>query len=599
MCSCLGVVTMDNYIISVSFRWLVVVSSICFFSSCSSSHIIDNESVLKDTSDALILDDIIIPSPVVVIPPAVIEESDPFHSEAELIKVTFYNIHPENKHQYISFGFPLPPMFSGKINSISILDQDRNEIPSHISSSVSLFDFKSHKPMPGSLKITIKKKYGDAGQSIYVFLNSKHQRSIKLPDNYNVRSEWSNFTDNNYPGYRSMKEPSVYAALPSSWLIRCKILGDSIAINEYSKMGWFDRAYLNFSHTAVNNVSKYVKQEYLISLSDKAEPWLFDRTKTLYGIYIRTGDVFWLKHAHRSAEFYRHNINKNGFFGLKKSNDLKYSYPLAFVLDVLFTVDEGLFDIIRLSANSTLSWLPQYINEKKFWTERHQNYALLAAVVTYQISGELKYKKRVLELIDSSYSLFNPSAFKWKGSDCMLHTMQSHEGVNNSQPVCSPWMSALFSETLMRYYSVSDDLRALDMIKRLADFVANHSLYTDVKYSKFKDMLVPWYLASHTVKFSDSGIFADWEHSCDVAGLLARGIVIKKKLFESTEIAEKKLNKLLGACYSNLNNWVRDGSDFRYGKPVWRLAPFRKYSWVFGSTFDLPWSMKQIDSSSK
>ena len=514
---------------------------------------------------------------------------------SDAIKVIFHDFHPDNSSDYLSFGFPLPLGFRSEVSFVAVLDKNGLEIPSHINSAVNYFDFMGIKSRPRSLKITIDRRYASNEGYVYISLKMKHKKFIELPAGYKVRNEWSYFKDKNYSGFSTLKEPSIYASLPAAWLVKCNLLGDSIELMAYPEMGWFDRAYINFSHTAVNNVSPFVKPEYLIPLTDRAEPWLFDRTKTLFGIYIRTGDVFWLRHAHRSAEYYRHKINVDGFFSLKKTNDLKYSYPLSLALALIFTADLDILPVIRKTVNSTLDWPDHYTNRKKFWTERHQNYALLAAMIGYQITGERSYKLRTLKLIENSYKMINSIDSEWISSDCMLHTMHSHEGVYDSRPVCSPWMSALFSETLMLYHSVSNDERALDMIKSFADFITIHSLYTDKRYSKFQNLLVPWYLASGSVKFSDSGFFSDWDHACDVAGLLARGVLIKKKLSELTLDAEDKLNKLLNACFSNLENAYRHDSDHSYGKPVWRLSPSRKYNWIFGSTFELPRLMKEID----
>ena len=79
------------------------------------------------------------------------------------------------------------------------------------------------------------------------------------------------------------------------------------------------------------------------------EPWLFDRTATLFGVSARTGDVQWLRHAQGSAQFYDLDTN--------------------------------------------------------FWPERHQTYALMAALSAWEATGEAMYVDRAREIIDVSFDL--------------------------------------------------------------------------------------------------------------------------------------------------------------------------------------------------
>src|SRR5690606_40199664 len=109
--------------------------------------------------------------------------------------------------------------------------------------------------------------------------------------------------------------------------------------------------------------------------------------------------VKWLRHAHRSAQFYKGRITGDGYFDLK-DGDLKYAYGRSLLTDYLFTGDPELLDAIERIAGAGERWDPVYELDDNFWTERHQTYALLAAL------SDRKSTRLNSSHVKSSYAVF-------------------------------------------------------------------------------------------------------------------------------------------------------------------------------------------------
>jgi hypothetical protein len=339
------------------------------------------------------------------------------------------------------------------------------------------------------------------------------------------------------------------------------------------------------AHTAVNDVPDSVDQ--LIPYTSQDEPWLFDRTATLFGVYARTGDVEWLRRAHRSAQFYARHVDADGFFDLKADGDLKYSYGRSLLIDYLLTGDPELVGAIERVAAAGATWDPTYGRDTNFWTERHQTYALLAALSAWEATGGEEHAERARDIAEVSFAMAADPLGSWHDDGCMLHGMTDHEGAGGDVPVCSPWMSALFADAVWTYFIQTDDPAALDFMAGLAHYVADHGVYDG---GEGLEMTMPWYLASSAKTFSDDGPWGDVEHACDVAGLVARGAWAEKQRGDDPGRLRSVAEKLIESCAWVLDNWHRPGGP-EAGKSEWRLEPPRKFNWWFGTTSDLPWLM--------
>jgi hypothetical protein len=150
-------------------------------------------------------------------------------------------------------------------------------------------------------------------------------------------------------------------------------------------------------------------------------------------------------------------------------------------------------------------------------------------------------------------------------------------------------MSALFSDAVWEYYIHSEDEAALTFMSDLARFVSRYGVYSGEDELSF---LLPWYLASSVKTFSDDGPWGDVEHTCDVAGLVARGAWAEKQRGGDPAPLRATAERLLEGCAWNLDSWHRPDAP-AVGKTEWRLSPPRKFNWWFGTTSDLQWLMDE------
>ncbi|HTM19162.1 MAG TPA: hypothetical protein VL172_01600 [Kofleriaceae bacterium] len=399
-----------------------------------------------------------------------------------------------------------------------------------------------------------------------------------------------------YPAAEAIREPAVYATLPPAWMSACLMRSRTTAAGADAGWAWYDESMQEFGRTLVNDVSDAVLPENRIDYVTVDEPWLYDRALSLFNLYIRTGDVTWLRRAHRAVRFYANHIDAAGYFDLKDYQDLKYSYGLSLLIDIMLTGDTSVAPVIERVADAGTSWAT-YTEGASFWTERHQAYALLAALAAWETSGDAAAGERAQALVAATIAHSHTPPFGYPDDGCLVHSQEQHgEGdVGPEDAVCSPWMSALLAEAMWRYYLDSRDDAALEFLARFADAFAANALYDGgVEDSELAGYLMPYYLATSIYKFSDDGAWADWEHTCDVAGLIARGAFARHALGGDATSLATTATTMLTACQADLDYWHRPGSDTSAGLAPWRLSPPRKFSWWFGTTADMPWLLAAL-----
>jgi hypothetical protein len=489
----------------------------------------------------------------------------------------------------VSFGAPFPPGALTNAGALAAFDVGGAELKIH---SAEILPWRAWPGRDGAVVESVR----SAMVSVEVTFPERAPLAITLK--YGARAhaalaepaepqaDWVAVTDGEYPD-GTVREPRVYATFSPEWLGDCQLRTRTTAAGSDPDWAWFDDSMIGSAHTAVNDVPDSVEE--LVPDTSDAEPWLFDRSATLFGVYVRTGDVEWLRRAHRAAQFYAGHVNDRGYFELVGDDDLKYSYGQSLVMDYQLTGDPALVDTVVRVAQAGAAWDPTYDVDASFWTERHQTYALLAALTAWEATGEDRYAERAAEVAKDSFAMAADPAGSWHRDGCMLHGMTAHEGAGGDEPICSPWMSALFADAVWQYFIQTGDPAALGFLAGLAHYVADHGLYDG---GDGLDFTVPWYLASSVKTFSDDGPYGDIEHTCDVAGLVARGAWAEKQQGGDASRLRATAEALLEGCAWDLDSWHRPDAP-ALGKSEWRLSPPRKFSWWFGTTSDLPWLMDE------
>lgn len=489
----------------------------------------------------------------------------------------------------IAFGVPFPRGFVTSATQIRVTDAMGTEIPSAVTELAPWRSIGASSG-PASLRavlVYVQRSFSDA-TPVTIRLEWGASRALNLggplPEPAALWTSIAGGPDpSEYPAADDIREPAVYATLPAAWLGEALLRGPATPSGEDADLAWWDDSVSGFARTAVNEVAATVPLSAHIDYLDDAEPWLFDRAMTLFGLYIRTGDVHWLRHAHRAAQWYASRVNARGIFALVSYDDLKYSYGASLLVDYFLTGDTALSGPIqRIGAAGIAEWRTTYSTTQNFWTERHHAYALRAALAAFALTGDAAQATRATALADLVIQMSRNAAH------CPLHTIEQHEGdTGDARMMCSPWMSALLSDAMMEYYIVSEDREVLRWIAGMGAYVRDFALYDGgIEHAELAGRKMTWYLAGIDERYEDGQRgWGDMEHACDVGGMTARAAWAQRQLSEDAASLQQITVQLLDTCQYVLDSWHRSTPTL----PEWRLSPPRKFNWWFGTTLGHDW----------
>ncbi len=483
----------------------------------------------------------------------------------------------------VSFGVPFPRGVVASAAVVRVTDGSGAELPAHVAELARWRPLGPDAPQTESLRaalVQVSLRFASR-DPIALDVHWGSAPAAVAPRAADPWAAWSpiagsTFFPDAYPAADDVREPLVFATFPAAWLGACILRTRTEPFGTDAGWAFFDDAAPQFARTGVSDVDARVTAGNRIDWVRAAEPWLFQRALTLFGMYLRSGDVAWLRHAHRAAQFYGAHLGADGTFDLAPG-DLKYAYGSALWLDLVLTGDTRHLPRIAAVARAGAGWGETYTARTGFWTERHQTYALLAALVAWEATGEASHAARVRTVATETARQAREPVSGWAAEGCILHTQDAHEGDGVTDPICSPWMSALLAEAMFRYYVHSQDRAALELLASLADFVRTTGSAADGAG------LSPYYLVSSRRRDEP-----DIEHACDVAGLVARGAWARRALGGDAAPLVATTRGLLTNCRANLESWHRPGGPAA-GLAEWRLSPARKLNWWFGTTLDLPW----------
>ncbi len=384
-----------------------------------------------------------------------------------------------------------------------------------------------------------------------------------------------------------IREPRVWVTPPAEWLMQANLRGPVAPIRAGMSRDWqtgFLRTYVNDVAADVAGFERSENGQGLIHWGQEFEGWLYDRPAVLWNAYVQSGDAKWLRHAHRATQFYASHIALEGRRGsfAKRAGDAKYAHAGGLFSAYLLSGDARLLDRIRAVAElvgSVNTRLPPFERTTGLWTERHMSVALGGALSAWEATGDAAYRQRVLRIVEGMQADASrpppgyPDAAAMAG--VLLHRPEVHEEGSFPDVVMSPWMAALMTEALWRYFLFSDDPRALQLLGDYAQFVAERGIEQQgVNWA-------PRYLVG--LKGNYEGI--ESEHAYDVLGLLARGRWARQRLGQPTTQIELQIQRLRDTADATFSAWVRNSA----GLPRYRLSPTRKAGWWYGTTYDLAW----------
>ena len=477
-------------------------------------------------------------------------------------------LHPQstvtlNQPTNIVFGMPFPKGFVSSTTNIRVLNSSGTEIPSFVVAINHWRNFQSPSTIVSlrSVQIGITHTFADRNP-VVLRVEWGSPRSQNISTAFTATSTWTSISSGpnptEYPSSDNVQEPRVYVTHPASWMSQSLLKTRTTAVNEVSTYSWFDTEFTDFSQTATT-----------LAYQTAYEPWLYDRAQTLYFAYFRTGSVDWLRRGHRAAQFYKANITSSGGFAL--GGDSKYVYGQSMVYDMMLTGDTSLLPVIERTRLPHNGWPTTFSASTGFWTERGQAYAMHAALAAFEATGSATDATRATALFNSVFSMQQNPVSGWTRIGCPLHTRNQHDPSESIPDVmCSPWMGALISDAVWKYYILSLDNNALIYLADYADYVVNYGLVTQ------GGLRIPYYAAS-TYGNTGSG---EIDHACDVMGALVKGYWAKEALGRSSTNLTSDINATLTSCRQNLSSSS--------------ISPPRKYNWWFGTNSDFAWMLGNL-----
>ncbi|GDY26794.1 hypothetical protein AHAT_26840 [Agarivorans sp. Toyoura001] len=356
--------------------------------------------------------------------------------------------------------------------------------------------------------------------------------------------------------------------------------------------GWFDNAYWRYAaysgdEALIAELSKPKDPAKKTTLpSNSAAPWLYDRPYTFYQLYFKTADSRWKKTAHQKAQFFISQLDSNGDFSLKGSADLKYMLSAGLLIDYLFYPKLSTKLAIENMTPKGLKWPATYSTKLGFWTERHLSVALGLALNQWELDSTAQSLSRIEQLLSGiKQNLWVPAPGQ---GGCLKHSLKAHSNKNSQEMVCSPWMSALVVEQLWRYFWLTNDQQAAQLIVDFAEMLLQQGLYT-VEY-KGKTLYIPDYLVFFKKSiFQDRNSWTERQHACDVVGMVYKAVYLKRERGEDEFLLDLLGQELLKTCDGTMNKKGKTAA----GQPAWALKPLRKFNWWFASNGSLTWILKQ------
>jgi len=398
------------------------------------------------------------------------------------------------------------------------------------------------------------------------------------------------------------REPRAWVTLPAEWLLRASLPEPAVRITDpkvKAAMIGYARMAVNDSPAAdVAGSGRARHGSELIDWRSEVEGWLYDRPGALWTVYRQTGELKWLRHAHRASQYYaswialddsdhpyrRGAFRKKPATGTGDPGDPKYSTSGGLLAAYLLTGDARLLERIEAIGDfvgqHVQTRLPPQRDRHALWTERQVAVALSGTLHAFEATGKAHFASRALEIIDvlDRDARQPPSGYPTDMQGVLLHSWRVHEGIDKPGWIVSPWMSALLADALWHYYSLSSDQRALRLIFSYADFVARRALVERPCGPGGKAGLAPRYLAS--IEASPDTTPANIEHAFDVLGLLQRGLRAASLLGLPAGVINESIDGLK-TCALHAFDAGRSGLPGRASH--YRLTPTRKFNWWFGS----------------
>lgn len=370
----------------------------------------------------------------------------------------------------VTLGLPLPPGTLDDAGRLRILDETGAEIPAAVEPTLRWHGADgSIRAVRVQFKVQL---HGDV-RTLSFDIGSERSESIE---------PWP-YPEGLAHGPHALRVPGALATLSPAWLAASLIAGPQIPFDPA------DNAYDRFVETQFGWAQALP--------TDDPHAWLFDRTSTLFKLYVRSGRIDHLRAAVESYRFYMSHLVRSGpssgrdcaggwRFGAVNSCDVKYVYIEPIVLALGLTGDDSLHDAALIERMVTLwdngGWsgikASPYERADQIFTERHIGLGLLETVKAYELTGKPAYRQRVERRIGwlLDHQRKNPDGQPADGA--WRHSWQRHEGDDYDPATdirgASPWMSENIVDGLWQAWLATGDARVPGMLTDFGRYLEKH-----------------------------------------------------------------------------------------------------------------------------
>ena len=579
-------------------------------------------------------------------PSPVFGDVEPFFSPPEKkgsITIKLYpmeNVKP-GVSTLVTFGMPFTrgSVTEKSLANVRIFNEDKTEIPAFVDQLTpwrNIFktdgDLKSVRFARIQFIYTFSAPYPNYA-TVTVEWGVNHRTKTRR-EMLNPKTAWHRVESGSYMAGDSVFEPDVYAVLPKEYLCMGMIkptrmlpldrrVPETRETPDTFDVASFHPGYELMDHvqhnnffTIINEDDSRVDPKNLCPYKTQFEPWLYDRSSSIYILYFRSGRLKELREAVRNTMFYKNNLYDDttkpsrftGLFRLKTpeikgiptGNNAMYSYNECLAYTYWLTCNDEVLNAVKWVVNAhdqndePTRWNPKL----PVWTERHTAFHLLAHTVAYEITGETAYR-------DSIVSMYN--AFIWHqngaGGNTLPHQRVDgglwhygfqHEDGNPDSVVASSWMTAITVDAMLRVYALSEDRRIADFIRRVGafekaackrdenhDYGAGPIWFCDymIRYNGLSEVRTSGDMIDHSMEIGATAAWAAY-FSCQLGVKDPSLIELADRLFDSYTL-----------CVSH---WITPEGPL-HGNAAFRVTPWRKYGWEYRPSGSFTWLMSNLN----
>lgn len=486
----------------------------------------------------------------------------------------------------VTLGIPFAPGLLTDPARLRILDEGGNEMAVHV---VPTLRWHFRDGSIRALQVQFLAKVGATVRKLRFEVGT--QRETDAPG-------WD-YAEGLFDAGQGVRMPRVLATLDARWMTASLLAGPQRPVDPADAYDRYVEAQFEWAGALPGTDST---------------AWLFDRTSTLFKLYVRSGRIEHLRSAVESYRFYMSHLQRDdrrcpgGWqFDRARVCDAKYVYIEPIVLALGLSGDDSLHDASLVEAMVGLwdrgGWSDiggAYARIDQNFTERHAGLGLLATVSAFELIPDPAYRKRIDDRIGwlLAHQQDNPDGLGDDGS--WRHSWQRHEGEDYSPATdvrgASPWMSENIIDGLWHAWLVSADPRIPGMIRDFAQYLEKFgwidpSVFAAAGHSWRDDCSGPegqiaWYWSSSQAPLSTLIRMQDAGGEYSDAHTVELGLAVAAaRYFEHDAERKRALDRRLGliahsyapACATNRAtarrfNWNNRGA----GVVNWFRANFDK-----------------------